>query len=182
MKFYFLFISLLLLSIWAQAQTNSNSFIRVSVANQMLYLIDNGEVIHEYPISTSVYGIGSEAGSNKTPLGKHKILKKFGDNAAPGTIFKSRINTGRIATIYTDDTDLDEDDVTTRIMRLTGLEPGKNKGPGVDSYARYIYIHGTPEEGLIGQPASHGCIRMKNADVIQLYDLVKEGVLVMIEP
>ena len=182
MKHYFLLITLLYISFQGRSQEAPSRFIRVSVANQMLYLIDNEEVIEEYPISTSVYGIGSEAGSNKTPLGKHKILNKIGDKAPLGTIFKSRINTGRKAKIYTDSTDLEEDDVTTRILRLTGLEPGKNKGPGVDSYSRYIYIHGTPEEGLIGKPASHGCIRMKNADVIKLFDQVEEGTLVMIEP
>ena len=180
MRFCFLIAGLLFLSWAVQAQTTP--FIKVSVANQMLYLIENEQILHQYPVSTSVYGIGSEAGSNKTPLGKHKILNKIGDGAPLGAIFKSRINTGRVAALYTDNTDLEEDDVTTRILRLTGLEPGKNQGPGVDSFARYIYIHGTPEEGLIGRPASHGCIRMKNTDVIELFDLVREGTLVMIEP
>ncbi|MEM9676158.1 MAG: L,D-transpeptidase [Bacteroidota bacterium] len=164
-----------------QIQPNAERLIRVSIAEQKLYLVEDGQTLKQYPVSTSAYGIGSEAGSNKTPLGKHKVISKFGADAPLGTIFRSRINTGRVATIYTDETDLEEDDVTTRILRLTGLEPGKNKGPGVDSFSRYIYIHGTPEEGLIGQPASHGCIRMKNADVVELFDLVDEGTLVMIE-
>lgn len=176
----FILLSWLLLGSF-QIQPDSERLIRVSIAKQKLYLVEDGQTIKQYPVSTSVYGIGSEAGSNKTPLGKHKVISKFGEDAPLGTIFRSRINTGRVATIYTDDTDLEEDDVTTRILRLTGLEPGKNKGSGVDSFSRYIYIHGTPEEGLIGRPASHGCIRMKNADVIELFDMVDEGTLVMIE-
>jgi len=180
MKLFILLSSLLLGSL--QAQPDAERLIRVSITEQKLYLVEDGETLKQYPISTSVYGIGSKAGSNKTPLGKHKVISKFGQGAPLGAIFRSRINTGRVATIYTDDTDLEEDDVTTRILRLTGLEPGKNQGPGVDSFSRYIYIHGTPEEGLIGQPASHGCIRMKNTDVIELFDLVEEGTVVMIEP
>lgn len=173
---------LLLCSFSARSQDDANPFIKVSIADQKLYLMEDGQTLKQYPVSTSVYGIGSEAGSNKTPLGKHKVVSKFGAGAKLGAIFRSRINTGRVAKIYTDDTDLEEDDVTTRILRLTGLEPGKNQGPGVDSFSRYIYIHGTPEEGLIGRPASHGCIRMRNADVIELFDLVNEGTIVMIEP
>ncbi|MEM6841846.1 MAG: L,D-transpeptidase [Bacteroidota bacterium] len=181
MKLPIVISCLLLSSLFAQSQDSSERSIRVSVAEQKLYLVEDGETMKQYPVSTSAYGIGSEAGSNKTPLGKHQVISKFGDGAPLGTIFQSRINTGRVAKIYTDDTDLEEDDVTTRILRLTGLEPGKNKGSGIDSFARYIYIHGTPEEGLIGKPASHGCIRMKNADVVELYNLVGEGTLVMIE-
>ncbi|MEM8969931.1 MAG: L,D-transpeptidase [Bacteroidota bacterium] len=181
MKVFIIIGGLLICSLSVYSQNQPNRFIKVSVTEQKLYLIEDGQPLKQYLVSTSVYGIGSEAGSNKTPLGKHKVISKFGDGAPLGTIFRSRINTGRKAKIYTDDTDLEEDDVTTRILRLTGLEPGKNKGSGVDSFSRYIYIHGTPEEGLIGKPASHGCIRMKNADVVELYDLVSEETLVMIE-
>ncbi|MGB3585011.1 MAG: L,D-transpeptidase [Tunicatimonas sp.] len=181
MKVLIIISGLLICSLSTYSQDQPEQFIKVSVADQKLYLIENDRPLKQYPVSTSVYGIGSQAGSNKTPLGKHKVISKFGNGAPLGTIFRSRINTGRTATIYTDDTNLEEDDVTTRILRLTGLEPGKNKGKGVDSFSRYIYIHGTPEEGLIGQPASHGCIRMKNADVVELYDLVSEGTVVLIE-
>ena len=153
----------------------------VSISEQQLLLVKNGEITAGYPISSSVYGIGNEAGSNKTPLGTHKISHKIGDGAESGAVFRSRALTGEMATIYTDDTDVDDDLVTTRIMWLQGLEPGVNQGKGIDSHARYIYIHGTPEEGLIGQPASHGCIRMKNQDVIDLFDQVQEGTLVEIQ-
>lgn len=153
----------------------------VSISEQKLLLVKNKEIIRSYPISSSVYGIGNKAGSNKTPLGTHSISHKIGDKAEIGTIFKSRGNTGKIATIYTDNTDIEDDLVTTRIMWLQGMEPGMNKGKGIDSHARYIYIHGTPEEGLIGAPASHGCIRMKNPDVIELFEAVQEGTFVEIQ-
>ncbi len=159
-----------------------NPFIKVSVGEQKLYLIEKDNILKTYPVSCSSYGLGSKAGSNKTPQGKHFIITKHGKNAPLGTIFESRINTGRIARIYTDNTDLEKDDVTTRVLRLSGLEAGINKGAGVDSFNRYIYIHGTPEEGLIGKPASHGCIRMKNKDVVELFDLVNTGTVVYIEP
>ncbi len=155
--------------------------ILVSISDQELLLVRNGDVQQTYPISSSAYGTGSKAGSNKTPLGTHIISEKYGKNAAPGAIFRSRGNTGKIATIYTDGTDTDDDLVTTRIMWLQGMEPGLNKGSGIDSHARYIYIHGTPEEGLIGQPASHGCIRMYNRDVIELFEQVPVGTYVEIQ-
>jgi hypothetical protein len=149
-----------------------------SINNQRLYILQNDRVKNEYPISTSSLGVGSEAGSNRTPLGVHQVAQKFGDGAVIGAIFKARQNTGELARIYSDSTNVDEDLVTTRILWLKGLEPGLNQGPSIDSYRRYIYIHGTNEEGLIGQPASHGCIRMKNKDVVELYNLTPRGALV----
>lgn len=153
----------------------------VDISEQKLLLMKNDEVLKSYAISTSAYGIGSEAGSNKTPLGTHRIAQKIGANAPIGTLFKARGNTGRVIPIYTDRTRSTEDIVATRIMWLDGLEPGVNKGKGIDSHSRYIYIHGTQEEGYIGEPASHGCIRMKNVDVAELFDLVDEGTLVEIQ-
>ena len=91
-----------------------------------------------------------------------------------------RVFNGNIATIHTDETESKTDDVTSRILWLEGREKGKNKGKGIDSFNRYIYIHGTPEEGRLGKPASHGCIRMKNKEVIDLYKLVEVGTLVLI--
>lgn len=152
----------------------------IRVSEQMLYLVKDDTTVASYPISGSAYGVGSRAGSNKTPLGTHRITETFGDGAPIGTVFRSRVKTGEVVKIYTDDTDVDDDLVTTRIMWLDGMEPGLNKGPGIDSHSRYIYIHGTQEEGLIGRPASHGCIRMKNQDVIQLFNRVKVGTLVEI--
>ncbi len=150
--------------------------------SQQLYLIRNGKILSTYPVSTAIKGLGNRNGSYQTPTGTHRICAKYGKDAAIGTIFRARKNTGKIAKIYRDKTDTPRDYVTTRILRLAGMEPGKNKGKGVDSYRRFIYIHGTPEEGLIGTPASHGCIRMKNRDVIKLFNAVPVGTLVEILP
>ncbi len=153
----------------------------VIIAEQSLFLIQNKEILKPYKVSTSKYGIGNKSGSNKTPLGTHKIQAKIGDGAEIGTIFKGKKNTGKIAEIsYSTEDTSDEDYVTTRVMPLEGLEKGINKGNGIDSFSRGIYIHGTQEEGLIGKPASHGCIRMKNLDVIELFDAVEVGCLVEI--
>ncbi len=111
----------------------------------------------------------------------HIVKKKYGANAKIGTIFKARANTGRIAKILTEvGKRSNADNVTTRILWLSGLEKGKNKGGNVDSYRRYIYIHGTDEEGRLGAPASHGCIRMNNQDVINFYQNIPVGTLVVI--
>ena len=139
------------------------------------------DTLRSYDISTSKYGLGSESGSHKTPLGLHRVVEKYGDSAPEGTIFKSRINTGRIAEIEMRPQNTKLDYVTTRILWLDGMEPGKNKGGNVDSYHRYIYIHGTHEEGLIGRPASKGCIRMRNNEVIELHELVPIGTTIRID-
>jgi len=158
------------------------SKIEVDISDQKLYLFcryENGnEEVKIYPVSTSKYGIGSEAGSNKTPLGLHHIKNKIGDGAPQGMIFKARQSTKRIAKMNVVGAG---DLVTTRIMWLEGLEPGKNSGRGIDSYRRYIYIHGTAEENKIGQPASHGCVRMYNSDVVDLFERVTEGTEVYIK-
>jgi lipoprotein-anchoring transpeptidase ErfK/SrfK len=153
----------------------------VEVATQRLYLMGEDGFVSAYPVSTSKYGTGNRDGSNKTPLGAHRIKKKYGEGAPLGTIFRAREKTGKVAEIRTDETDSQEDLITTRILWLEGLEPGINKGRGIDSYRRYIYIHGTPEEGLIGKPASHGCVRMKNTDVVELFEKVPAGTLVEIK-
>ena len=150
--------------------------IKVKILEQKLYLISDNKVIKDYSISTSKYGIGNKSGSNKTPLGLHRIASKIGRNACFGAIFKRRRNTGKIARVNKGRGDL----ITTRILRLEGLQRGINKSKDIDSFRRCIYIHGTPEEKLIGKPASHGCIRMKNRDIIRLYNLVKRGALVEI--
>ena len=154
----------------------------VSVSDQTLYLIRDEGIVRTYPVSTSKYGIGNREGSKKTPVGTHRISKKIGRGVRFGTIFESRMNTGRVAAIYRDSTDTEEDLIATRILWLEGLVPGINRGHGVDSYERRIYIHGTHEEGLIGTPASNGCIRMRNRDVAELFDLVRKGTLVEIQP
>ncbi len=153
----------------------------VDISDQTLSWFEDGRLQRRYPVSTSKYGIGSRAGSNRTPLGMHYVRRKIGAGAPAGTIFRGRVDTGKVARIEHRPVATGDDFVTSRILWLKGLDAGRNRGDGVDSYARYIYIHGTHEEGLIGQPASHGCIRMRNADVIELFDRVPERTLVWIQ-
>ena len=159
----------------------SNSYeIVVDISEQRLYLKQFSMIVESFPISTSKYGEGSIENSFKTPLGSHEIKEKIGDNVLVNTIFVARNNTGKVANIIKNPINTESDHVTSRILWLNGLESGINNGSGVDSYSRYIYIHGTHEEGLIGQKASHGCIRMFNNDVIYLYDIVEKGTKVYI--
>ena len=152
----------------------------VSIHKQKLYANYPDGSRKSYRISSSAYGIGNTEGSNKTPLGLHNVAEKFGQGLPIGAELVGRRFTGRIAPLIHKAVDIPEDVITTRILWLDGLEPGVNKGGSIDSHSRYIYIHGTAEEGLIGQPASHGCIRMYNADVIELFDATPEGSLVYI--
>ena len=152
----------------------------ISIKKQKLYHIKNNKIVNKYIISSSKYGVGNQEGSNKTPLGLHKIKEKHGEKTPINGRMIGRIFYGNIAKIYTDKTQSKTDDITTRILWLEGLEKGKNLGPGIDSYERYIYIHGTSEEGKLGEPASNGCIRMKNKDIFDLYKKLEVGTLVLI--
>lgn len=156
------------------------NLIYVDISSQTLSYIVKGTVSKKYNISSSYYGTGSEANSLKTPLGKHEIYKKIGNELPTNAILKGRVWNGAIADIIEGPIDTDYDHVTSRILWLDGLEEGKNRGNGVDSRNRYIYIHGTAEEGLIGKPASDGCIRMYNNEVIELFELVSEKTQVWI--
>ena len=154
----------------------------VKISEQKLYLMNGNEVSKTYTVSTSRYGIGNRIKSYKTPLGMHRIAEKIGEGAPLGAIFDGkRRYTGKTSTIYTDDTRPSENYELTRIIWLEGMEHGINKGKGIDSYKRLIYIHGTAEEGLIGTPASIGCVRMKNSDVVELFNLVSIGMIVEIK-
>lgn len=158
-----------------------NKIIIVKISQQKLYLFEKERILKVYPVSSSRFGIGNESGSYKTPLGLHKISNKIGRNASMGTIFLKRRNTGKVAIIRKREVNHPQDLITTRILRLEGLEIGVNRGAGIDSFQRCIYIHGTQNEGLIGKPVSHGCIRMKNKDVAELFSLVKRNTLVNIK-
>lgn len=144
----------------------------VIVDTQEMYFLKKGIISHKYAISTSLYGTGSEVNSLQTPLGRHVISEKIGTGLPLGAVLKGRKWTGAIANIIKEPIDTSFDVVTSRILWLKGLEEGLNLGPGVDSKSRFIYIHGTAEEGLIGRPSSDGCVRMYNDDVIALFDLV----------
>ena len=145
--------------------------IEVSVASQNLRLFDAMHLVREWPCSTSKFGLGSQEGSNKTPLGSFIVKEKHGDGAEIGTIFKSRQPVGR----WTPGMDTKSDFVLTRILWLHGTEPHN-----ANTFQRYIYIHGTNDEKAIGRPASHGCVRMRNREVIELFDLVPIGTPVWI--
>lgn len=142
----------------------------VDVAAQTLRLMDGTATVAEFPVSTSRYGIGSEEGSNRTPAGRFVVHRKIGGDARPWAVFRSRVDTGLVA-----EPGGDEDLVLTRILTLDGLDPHN-----ANSLQRYIYIHGTNREDLVGTPASHGCVRLRNADMIALYDMVHEGTPVTI--
>ena len=152
----------------------------VDIETQQLFLLNKGKLSKNYLISSSYYGTGSKENSLRTPLGRHEIYKKLGENLPINAILKGRVWNGAVAEIIREPIDTEFDHVTSRILWLDGLEIGKNKGKGIDSRERYIYIHGTAEEGLIGKPASDGCIRMYNRDVIELFDLVDEKAQVWI--
>jgi hypothetical protein len=154
----------------------ATSFILVSVSAQKLYLVDRSGTTVPFTISTSRYGTGNTEGSFRTPLGLHRIIEKIGNNAPEMRIFRDRMNTG----INWQPGMNDENLILTRILRLEGCEEGINRGPGIDSLERCIYIHGTNHEELIGTPFSHGCICMNNRDIITLFNLVPEETLVSI--
>ncbi len=157
--------------------------IKISISKQILTVQDSGQVIKSFKISSSKYGEGSMEGSFQTPLGKHEIKSMIGSKVPIGGRFIGRQFYGEIFPIYSDvKQKVTEDVIQTRILWLTGLEEGKNKGGLVDSFDRYIYIHGTPEEWLLGEKASKGCIRMSNEDVIELFSIVGKGTKVDIIP
>jgi hypothetical protein len=151
----------------------------VNIAEQTVLLFDQNKFVKKFPCSTSCFGIGQTEGSNRTPLGLHRIAEKIGAGEPAGTVFKSRRIIG-----HTSQPEFTDAKIITRILWLEGLEPGLNKGfdggVNVDSRARYIYIHGTADQKSIGQPASHGCIHLADADLIPLFDLLPGGTLVWI--
>jgi hypothetical protein len=161
---------------WAE-WNNDKPSIWVSVKEQMFRIIKNESVIYQTRCATASKGTGSMMNSLKTPLGWHSINKKVGKDAPWGQVFRSRQATREV---WQPGEDTDEDLVLSRILLLTGQEKGLNKGGNVDSYARNIYIHGTNDEARIGQPTSHGCIRLRNDDVIEIFDWLEVDTNVLI--
>lgn len=147
------------------------SVLHVSVPDQRMVLSRDGVVVATYEISTSKFGLGDEPGSNRTPLGEHVIAQKIGGGQPAGMKFKSRRPTGEIVPPNAPG----RDPIVSRILWLKGVEPCN-----ANAYHRYIYIHGTPQENLIGQPRSYGCIRMRSRDVMDLYERVGRGARVII--
>ncbi|MFY8215304.1 MAG: L,D-transpeptidase family protein [Chthoniobacterales bacterium] len=145
----------------------------ISATEQNMIVLDEGRPVAVYPVSTSKFGLGDTPGSSRTPLGKMRIKEKIGDGAPPGAVFKSRRPTGEVLPVDAPG----RDPIVTRILWLEGLEPHNR-----NTYDRYIYIHGTPEERNIGQAVSYGCIRMRSQDIIDLYDRVGTGARVEVRP
>lgn len=150
----------------------------VSVQRQQLFHVVDGRVRDSYPIATARAGLGNTADSFRTPPGLHRVVEKIGGGLPPGAVLKDRRPTGEVADLAR--ADRSRDVITSRILRLEGLEDGVNRGGGVDSYARQIYVHGTGDEGSLNTPSSMGCVRMGNADIITLFDQVPVGTLVVI--
>lgn len=156
-------------------------YIVIDIGNQQLRLIDDaGVVLKSYRVSTAGNGPGELSGSECTPRGEHVIRAKIGGGCPVGTVFVGRRPTGEICTDALFNANPERDWILTRILWLSGLEPGKNRLGGVDSMRRYIYIHGTPDAFPVGVAASHGCIRMRNRDVVELFDSVAVGTRVSI--
>src|SRR5215475_9559037 len=157
----------------ALAPVDTSNQLIISVRDQKLMLLRNGSKVATYPVSTSMFGLGDSWGRMTTPLGYMAVEKKIGDNVPVGAVFHNRRLTGEILQPNAPG----RDPITTRIIWLRGLE-----AQNAHAFQRCIYIHGTPEENKIGQPASYGCIRMKSKDVAELYDQVPVGALVQIIP
>jgi len=153
-------------------ESDPRQSIIIDIEHQTLELRTDSQLIAVYPVSSSRFGLGNEEGSFRTPTGRFRICEKFGDGARPWMIFKGRIATGETA--YPGG---EQDLVLSRILWLEGLED-ENR----NTLERYIYIHGTNQEDLIGTPASHGCIRLRNQEMIDLYDRVETGTEVRIKP
>lgn len=165
---------------WMQARYPSapseGCVLYVSAKSQRMYFVRDGEMQGEFVISTARNGLGERRNSNRTPQGLHRVVSKIGAVIPAFGIFKARQFTGEIALPDSGGGDL----ITSRILWLDGLEPGVNEGSGQDSMQRGIYIHGTADEASLGTPSSHGCIRMRNSDIIRLFDKVPVGTLVVI--
>ena len=167
-----------------KAQNPLNKHLIINITEQKLSLYQQDTKVCHYAISTAKNGIGSQQDSGCTPLGKHVIAQKIGDDEPINSVFVGRAPTGEIYDAALGLKHLHRDWILSRILWLDGLEPGINKGNnaqgGCDTYQRYIYIHGTPDSEPMGVPLSHGCIRMRNQDIVELYTQVEKGTPVTI--
>jgi hypothetical protein len=155
--------------------------ILIHVPTQTLSLLERGRVLARYPVSTGLNGVGELNGSGCTPRGLHRVRLRIGAGCPVGTVFRARRPTGEI---YGPDLAAacpDRDWILTRILWLTGCEPGRNRGGCVDTLRRFIYIHGCPDSAPMGEPRSHGCIRMRNLDLVELFDATPLGIPVEIQ-
>lgn len=149
--------------------------IDIDLAAQRLQLRDGSRTVAEFPVSTAAKGAGELAGSEQTPRGRHLVRAKIGAGAPAGTVFVGRRPTGEVWSPALAELAPERDWILTRILWLSGREPGRNRLGEVDTMRRYIYIHGAPDGLPLGVAASHGCIRMRDRDVIALFDAVPVG-------
>jgi L,D-transpeptidase YbiS len=147
--------------------------VRISLSDQQLELFDDADtLLRRYPVSTAANGAGEVCGSEQTPRGRHLVRAKIGGDQPINTVFRSRRPTGEIYTPELGETQPERDWILSRILWLSGMQPGFNRLGDCDTMRRYIYIHGTPDETFEQAPRSHGCIRMRNADLVEFFDLV----------
>ncbi|MCK4865230.1 MAG: L,D-transpeptidase [Gammaproteobacteria bacterium] len=154
--------------------------IDINIKKQELSLLQGETLIASYAISTAKNGVGQQNGSECTPSGWHSIRAKIGLDAEVNTVFVGRRNSGEIFSEELQASNPERDWILTRIIWLSGLEPGKNRGGEVDTMRRYIYIHGCPDSDSFSKPSSHGCVKMRNKDIIELFDNVEAGTRVLI--
>lgn len=159
---------------------NTERRLDISISEQQLSIIANGKITQHYPVSTAKNGIGECKGSECTPAGWHRIRAKIGKGLPINTVFIGRRPTGEIYSSELAKQYPHRDWILTRILWLGGLEPGKNRYGQVDTAWRYIYIHGCPDGSITGLPESHGCVRMKNKDLVELFEEVEPGMKVFI--
>lgn len=154
--------------------------LHIDVAQQQLHLMRSGAIERSYAVSTALNGVGEVRGSGCTPRGQHRIRAKVGVGCAPGTVFVGRRATGEVYSPALAAQHPGRDWILSRILWLDGCEPGVNRGGAVDTLRRFIYLHGCPDGLPMGVPASHGCVRMTNVDVMDLFDRVEVGTRVYI--
>lgn len=159
---------------------NNEKVIDIDVSKQQLTLLQGEKIIACYNISTAKKGLGQQNGSECTPLGKHSIRAKIGSGAEENTVFIGRRESGEIFNEEMRQKNPERDWILTRILWLSGLEKGTNRGGEVDTMRRYIYIHGCPDNDSFSSPSSHGCVKMRNNDVIELFSKVDAGTCVLI--
>lgn len=162
-------------------KTENNQLIIILAQLQLMHCYENDALHRTYSISTGKNGLGEQKGSECTPRGWHQIHSIIGENCVINSVFVARVWTGEIYSNELASQFPERDWILTRILQLDGLEVGRNKGGDVDSLARYIYIHGTPDTTPLGIPGSRGCVRMRNRDIIELSNWVEIGTKICIE-
>jgi hypothetical protein len=154
---------------------DQEAWIEIDISRQCLVLWQGEAPFREWPISTALAGTGQREGSGCTPLGWHYVRAAIGEGQPPGAVFRGRRPTGEVFNAALAEACPERDWILTRILWLCGLEPGFNRGGDVDSQRRYIYLHGTPPDQPMGEPRSHGCIRMRDDALLEVYALAPPG-------